>query len=135
MKIVKIRSEDVDSNPDSYNSNFHTELEAPGLPIPSETPQSFLRWLPLITRSQTIPPTSIQHIILTPPQTQLILDASQASLHTRELNRLYAEELADLKFAFESLSFPPDGFFLRLDECSPKDGVKGTHDVHEELCR
>lgn len=125
MKIVKIRSEDVDSNPDSYNSNFHTELEAPGLPIPSETPQSFLRWLPLITRSQAIPPTSIQHIILTPPQTQLILDASQASLHTRELNRLYAEELADLKSAFNSLSFPPEGFFLRLDECSPKDGVRG----------
>ena len=126
MKIVKIRSKDVDSDPDFYNSNFHTELEAPSLSIPSETPQSFLRWLSLVTRSQAIPPTSIQHIILTPPQTQLILDASQASLHTRELNRLYAEELADLKSAFGLLSYPPEGFFLRLDECSPKDGVKGT---------
>ncbi|KAH7419380.1 hypothetical protein BKA64DRAFT_650670 [Cadophora sp. MPI-SDFR-AT-0126] len=126
MKLVKIRSEDVDSDPDAYNSNFHTELEAPGLPIPSETPQSFSRWLPLITRSQAIPPTSIKHITLTPPQTQLILDASQASLHTRELNRLYAEELSDLTSAFHSLSYPPEGLFLRLDECSPKDGVKGT---------
>ncbi|KAK0128501.1 hypothetical protein ONS95_000473 [Cadophora gregata] len=126
MKLVKIRSDDVDSDPEAYNSNFHTELEAPGLPITSETPQSFLRWLPLIIRSQAIPPASIQHMTLTPPQTQLILDASQASLHTRELNRLYAEELATFKSAFETLSFPPEGFFLRLDECSPKDGVKGT---------
>ncbi|PVH89552.1 hypothetical protein DL98DRAFT_579343 [Cadophora sp. DSE1049] len=126
MKLVKIRSGDVDSDPDAYNSTFHTEVEAPGLPIPSETPQSFIRWLPLVIRSQAIPSTSIQHITLTPPQTQLILDASQASLHTREFNRIYAEELVDLTSAFESLSFPPEGFFLRLDECSPKDGVKGT---------
>ncbi|KAH6724274.1 hypothetical protein BKA61DRAFT_535769 [Leptodontidium sp. MPI-SDFR-AT-0119] len=126
MKLIKILSEQVDTNPDAYNSNFHTEIEAPGLSVPSEVPQSLLRWLPLIARSQAIPATSIQHITLTPPQTQLILDASQASLHTREPNRLYAEELADLQSAFDTLSFPPEGFFLRLDECSPKDGVKGT---------
>ncbi|KAH7342654.1 hypothetical protein BKA65DRAFT_552268 [Rhexocercosporidium sp. MPI-PUGE-AT-0058] len=125
MKLVKISSEHVDSSPGAYNSNFHTDIEAPNLPIPSESPQSFIRWLPLITRSQGMPTSSIQHITLTPPQTQLILDASQASLHTRELNRLLTEELSDLESAFTTLSFPPEGFFLRLDECSPKDGVRG----------
>ncbi|KAG4432829.1 hypothetical protein IFR05_011694 [Cadophora sp. M221] len=126
MKLVKISSEQVDVDPDAYNSKFHTDIEAPGLPVPSEVPQSFLRWLPLIARSQTIPTTSVQHITLTPQQTQLILDASQASLHTREPNRLFAEELADLESAFDTLSFPLKGFFLRIDECSPKDGVRGT---------
>ncbi|KAL2071930.1 hypothetical protein VTL71DRAFT_13165 [Oculimacula yallundae] len=128
MRLVTIPSSDVDLNPDSYNSNFHTLLDAPDLPVPDETPQAFSRWLPLIASSQNISSSTIQIITLTPPQTQLILDASSSSLHTREANRLYVEELADLSTSstFTSLVFPPEGLFLRLDECSPKDGVKGT---------
>src|SRR6187402_742143 len=78
MKFVKIDSQLVTLKEDNYNSNFHTELEAPGLPIPIETPQSFKRWLPLITRSQRI--SAIQTLTLTPPQSRLILSASQVSL-------------------------------------------------------
>ncbi|CZS99227.1 hypothetical protein WAI453_008297 [Rhynchosporium graminicola] len=128
MKLVQIPFKEVDLHPDFYNSNFHTSVEAPNLPIPTEKPQSFIRWLPLTASSQSIPWSSIQIITLTPAQSELILSASLASLHTREPNRLYTEELASLALSahFNSLDFPPEGLFLRLDECSAKDGVGGT---------
>lgn len=126
MKLVKIDSTLVAENEEDYNSNFHTYDEARGEPIPSEIPQSFKRWLPLIARSQNIPPERIQTIILTKAQAQLIIDASRSSLHTRELSRIYAEELEELASSFQSLIFPSEGLFLRLDACSPKDGVRGV---------
>ncbi|KAI9051365.1 hypothetical protein LZ554_004412 [Drepanopeziza brunnea f. sp. 'monogermtubi'] len=67
-------------------------------------------------------------ITLQPAEIDLILSASQASLHTKELNRIYGEELADLASSpsFAALTFPAAGLFLRLDEWSSKDGVRGT---------
>lgn len=100
MKLVKIDSALVAANEDNYNSNFHTEDEAPGDSIPTEVPQSFKRWLPLIARSQDIPQERIQTITLTNTQAQLIIDASRSSLHTREMSRIYAEELEELASSF-----------------------------------
>ncbi|KAE8446279.1 hypothetical protein EG329_012365 [Mollisiaceae sp. DMI_Dod_QoI] len=126
MKLVRISSALVSANEENYNSNFHTASEAPGLGVPSELPQSFARWLPLILRSRNIPLELIQTFILTTQDARLILDASKSSLHTREPNRIYAEELAELATSLQSLNFPPEGLFLRLDACSPKDGVLGV---------
>ncbi|CZR66002.1 uncharacterized protein PAC_15902 [Phialocephala subalpina] len=126
LKLVKIDSALVAANEENYNSNFHTEAEAPGEFIPTEVPQSFERWLPLIVRSQNIPLERVQTITLTNAQAQLIIDASRSSLHTRELSRIYAEELEELASLFQSLLFPAQGLFLRLDACSPKDGVRGV---------
>ncbi|CZT04202.1 uncharacterized protein RAG0_10744 [Rhynchosporium agropyri] len=107
MELVQIPFKEVDLHPDFYNSNFHTSVEAPNLPIPTEKPQSFIRWLLLTASSQSIPWSSIQIITLTPAQSELILSASLASLHTREPNRLYTEELASLALSahFTSLDF------------------------------
>jgi hypothetical protein len=127
MKIVKIDSKDVDEHPENYNSYFHTAIEAPDFPIPTEIPQYYTRWLPLISQSQLIPPQLIHTFALTPTQGRLLLSATQASIHTRELNRIYAEELSDTVIPIlSSLTFPPKGLFLRLDASSPKDGVGGT---------
>jgi len=95
MKIVKIDSKDVDEHPENYNSYFHTAIEAPDFSIPTEIPQHYTRWLPLISQSQLIPPQLIHTFALTPTQGRLLLSAAQASIHTRELNRIYAEELSD----------------------------------------
>ena len=126
MRLVKINSALVAANEEDYNSNFHAEAEAPGELLPSETPQSFKRWLPLIAEFQNISFERIQTINLTKTQTRFILEAAQSSLHTREPNRLYAEELAELALVFKALAFPSEGLFLRLDACSPKDGVRGV---------
>lgn len=126
MQLVILDSREVEVNEEKYNSNFHTEKEAPHLTIPSEIPQSLKRWLPLISKSQNIPETLIQTITLSASQGRLLLEAAQSSLHTREPNRLLSEELSDLENSFSSLIFPPEGLFLRLDACSPKDGVRGV---------
>ncbi|KUJ21581.1 uncharacterized protein LY89DRAFT_681045 [Mollisia scopiformis] len=125
MRLVKIDSALVAANEENYNSYFHTEAEAPGESIPSEVPQSFKRWLPLIAKSQNISLEQIQITNITSKQARFILEAAQSSLHTREPNRLYAEELAELALSFNTLNFTLKGLFLRLDACSAKDGVRG----------
>lgn len=127
MKLGKVDSKDVDEHPENYNSFFHTALEAPDLIIPTETPQHFSRWLPLISRSQRISPHLIQTITLTPTQGRLLISAAQASIHTRKINRLEAEEIFETVHpTFSTLTFPPQGLFLRFDASSPKDGERGT---------
>ncbi|RFU33716.1 hypothetical protein B7463_g2606, partial [Scytalidium lignicola] len=127
MKLVIIDSHLVDEEPDNYDSNFHSAEDAPGLGIPNEKASHFKRWLPLILRSQNIDPNKIQTICLSQSQGRLLLDAAQSSLHTRKLNGMYAEELADdIVPVFSKLIFPPEGLFLRLDSCSPKDGTGTT---------
>jgi hypothetical protein len=51
LKLIKIDAKDVENNPDNYNSHFHTAEEAPGFSVPTETPQKYSRWLPLIASS------------------------------------------------------------------------------------
>jgi hypothetical protein len=131
MKIVKIPAQEVRLHPEDYNSNFHRAHEAPGLLVPTEGPQSFSRWLPLIAKSQKINPSRIQTIVLTPLQGKLLFDASSSSIHTKTLNRQYKEELEEeIEPVFSGLVFPPEGLFIRLDACSPKDGKDGTRPLH-----
>jgi hypothetical protein len=133
MRLIKINHEDVD--PESgvtHNSNFHSEEEAKHLTIPTEGPTSFGHWLPLIAASQAIPSNLIQTITLTASQGRLLIAASQSSLHTREPNRMLEEELtSDIGPALKTLVFPPEGLFLRLDACSPKDGVDGRKPLRD----
>ncbi|RDL41702.1 uncharacterized protein BP5553_01681 [Venustampulla echinocandica] len=127
MKLVKVDSGVVGAEPERFNSSFHTEAEAPILLPPTEIPYSFERWLPLISRTQNIPSSSIQVITLSRSQGNLLLKASQSSLIRRETSRMYAEDLDDeIKPTLSSLIFPPGGLFLRFAACSPKDGVGGT---------
>lgn len=126
MRVTITSTADVEANPQDYNSSFHTALEAPGLVVPTEDPQTVSRWLPLIARSQGIAPSAIQIITLTRSQAALLHQASASTIHTGIINRVYAEELADeIHPAFSPLVFPPEGYFLRLDACSPKDGIGG----------
>ncbi|KAK4450595.1 hypothetical protein QBC34DRAFT_402918 [Podospora aff. communis PSN243] len=107
----------------NFNSNFHTIQEAPDLPIPSNAPTTFERWLPLIMRSRGLPKDALQVTSLTRAQVRVILDAASASVHTRRLNQAYAEDLyEEARPAFASLTFPPSGLFMRLSACSTKDG-------------
>jgi hypothetical protein len=127
MKIVKISAQEVSLHPEDYNSNFHKAHEAPALLVPTEGPQSISRWLPLIAKSQNINPPRIQTIVLTPIQGKLLFDASSRSIHTKTLNRQYKEELEEeIEPVFSRLVFPPEGLFMRLNACSPKDGKDGT---------
>jgi hypothetical protein len=125
-----------------FNTSFHPASSAPDLTRPSDKPYAFKHWLPLIlrTREQTNPSSStrqqqqtesgrccppIQTVRLTRAQAKLLLAATEASLPAGHLNRLYREDLADelVAPALTRLTFPPEGLFLRLDECSPKDGA------------
>ncbi|TFA98180.1 hypothetical protein CCMA1212_010029 [Trichoderma ghanense] len=106
------------------NTSLHTAAEAPRDPIPSNKPFSFDKWLPLILRSREIPASALQVVVLRRPQIELLAKAAAASIHTRELNRAYAEDLEEqVHPAFQALTFPPEGLFMRLGACPPKDGA------------
>lgn len=126
MRLVKIDSKDVEENPGNYNSCLHTEAEAPDLPIPSELPRHYSRWLTLISKSQSIPLEPIQTITLAPTQGRLTISVAQSSLHTRERNRVYAEDLGRLRDRIRTLyaHFPGARTILASRSLLGKDGVK-----------
>ncbi|KAK1830467.1 hypothetical protein QBC39DRAFT_354046 [Podospora conica] len=128
LRIVdyeRVKADWESGAPTEFNSNFHTAAEAPDLPIPSNTPTSFARWLPLVMRSRGIQDDALQVVSLTGIQVRLLLQAAGASVHTRVLNRACAEDLQEeVAPAFGSLAFPPQGLFMRLAACSTKDGAQ-----------
>ncbi|KAH6606919.1 hypothetical protein Trco_006072 [Trichoderma cornu-damae] len=109
----------------NFNSSFHTAGEAPYLPIPTNEPYNYEIWLPLILKSRGISPSALQVVSLSRAQIKVLVDAAGASIHTRRLNRSYAEDLQDEVYpAFQRLVFPREGLFMRLGACSPKDGAQ-----------
>ncbi|KAI1734100.1 hypothetical protein F4680DRAFT_439442 [Xylaria scruposa] len=111
-----------------FNTSFHTEREAPDLPTrPSEKPYSFKRWLPLILRSRGLAPSDAQIITLSLAQARLLLRVADASIPSGTINRIYREEIdEEIVPTFKSLTFPPEGLFMRFEACSAKDGVQDT---------
>lgn len=131
MKLIQIDKDDIQSdqartrpNVGKCNTAFHTADEAPGHGIPSERPYSFRRWLPLILNSCRVPAGHLQNVVLTPTQGQFLLEVARGSIQRRCINRMYREEVMEiLGPAFNSLVFPPEGLYMRLDACSAKDGA------------
>lgn len=133
VKFVKIPyttvKNDIDTNtrPRYFNTAFHTEEEAPGFERPSETPYSFKRWLPVILKSRKHPSSALQVVRLTVSQTRLLVQTCDASIPKGAINLLLAEDVEDvIEPAFLGLVFPAEGLFMRLDACSPKDGVQAV---------
>ncbi|RWA11420.1 hypothetical protein EKO27_g3675 [Xylaria grammica] len=120
------RAHGVDRATARFNTSFHTEREAPDLPPrPSEKPYSFKRWLPLILRSRGLTPSDAQVVAFSRAQARLLLQVADASIPSGAINRIYREDInQEIAPALESLAFPPEGLFMRLDACSAKDGVQ-----------
>ncbi|KAI0879007.1 hypothetical protein GGS24DRAFT_515186 [Hypoxylon argillaceum] len=114
-----------------FNTSFHTEREAPDLPTrPSEKPYSFKRWLPLILRSRGLAASDTQVVAFSRSQARLLLQVTEASILSGSINRIYREDIdEEIAPAFEVLTFPPEGLFMRLDACSAKDGVQGVQKI------
>lgn len=129
MKLVKIdygsvTDDSKDGRATRFNTCFHPVDQVPAnLPKPSEAPYAFARWLPLIIKTRNIDPSAVQTVRLSRSQARLLVEASATSIITRELNRALEEDLReDVIPAFSSLQFSPEGLFMRLTGCSPKDG-------------
>lgn len=104
-------------------------------PSPTSTPAP-TPTTPAEAASVPVPVPPVQTIPLTRTQTALLHATAEASLPRLEVNRLYREDLAEEIYPLleSGLIFPPEGLFLRLDACSPKDGVgpvalRGVGDV------
>ncbi|KAL7934936.1 hypothetical protein V8C35DRAFT_300231 [Trichoderma chlorosporum] len=137
LKVVDYQEvlQDMDKGiPLCFNTNFHTAAEAPDLPIPSNKPYNYEIWLPLVLKSRGIPLSELQVVSLSRPRIKLLVEAAAASIHTRVLNRSYAEDLEDDVYpAFQGLTFPSEGLWMRFGACSPKDGAQlnpGQRSIH-----
>ncbi|KAK4199502.1 hypothetical protein QBC40DRAFT_281794 [Triangularia verruculosa] len=135
MKLTEINYREVERalktpNQTEFNTSFHSAEEAPDLTRPSEAPVSFKRWLPVILslRNTTSSAPPVQTITLSKSQARLLLKTAEGSIQTGTLNRMYAEDIAEeiTPLLQSQLVFPPEGLFLRLAACSPKDGAHLT---------
>ncbi|KAB5576070.1 hypothetical protein GE09DRAFT_614287 [Coniochaeta sp. 2T2.1] len=147
LKLVTVdydKVKDAIAKPDQreFNTSFHSLEEAPDLTRPSEAPYAFNRWLPLILSTRSVTSPSVQTITLSRPEARLLLNTAEGSLQTKTVNRMFAEDLEDeIKPLLRGLTVPPEGLFLRLDACSPKDGAHlvpgkiALHTVDEVILR
>ena len=122
-----IANESARTRCESFNTSFHSATEAPGLQPVSEAPYSVRRWLPLICKTRNLYESQIQQVVLSPSQLRLLIRTAQGSIPVQRLNRMYEDDI-EVEIAptlTKHLSFPPEGLFLRLDACSPKDGNGG----------
>ncbi|KAH8195205.1 hypothetical protein TruAng_010623 [Truncatella angustata] len=112
-------------HPTEFNTSFHTAEEAPHYERPSEEPYSFKRWLALILQSRGLRLESMQTIPFSRREARLLLDAAEASIQTRTVNRMFREDIdEEIIPKFSSLKFPKEGLFMRLNACSAKDGAR-----------
>ncbi|KAF4455676.1 hypothetical protein F53441_2076 [Fusarium austroafricanum] len=144
MHLTQINYSEVELDcqnmpPTKFNTCFHSVEEIPvqkrdqHLSRPSEAPYSFKRWLPLILKTRNLGQDEAQIVKLTPAQARLLVEASGSSIITGELNRAYQEDIGEEIIPHLPLKFPPEGLFMRLDHCSPKDGrqtVPGRLSLH-----
>lgn len=148
LKLVKIDFEQVsadclDESSFKFNTAFHDiDPVTKYAKSPLEAPYSFGRWLPTILKTRNLDPSVVQVVQLPQAQARLFLTASATSIITGELNRAFEEDLREEFFpSFSSLTYPPEGLFMRLDGCSPKDGrqrrpgVSSLHCVEDIVLR
>lgn len=134
MKLTQIDIDSVHKDCDhgqttKFNTCFHSAESLPqGIEAPSEAPYAFRRRLPLILESRGLNSSAAQIIHLSRHQAQVIVDSSASSILAGQLNRAAEEDLQDEVFpTFRSLIYPPEGLFMRLDGCSPKDATCRLH--------
>ncbi|KAI1771514.1 hypothetical protein F4818DRAFT_206033 [Hypoxylon cercidicola] len=135
MKFIRVIYQEVLEDIDSrsrqpsyghrFNTSFHPESDEPNTPIPTELPYSFKRWLPLVMRSRGLLPSDSQAIAFPRPKALLLLSVANSSIPAGYVNRIYREEVEEeIVPILQRLEFPPGGLFMRLEACSPKDGVQ-----------
>ncbi|KAK3309761.1 uncharacterized protein B0T15DRAFT_516430 [Chaetomium strumarium] len=144
MKLVKLNTaliaaalqqHEETGTPVSFNTLFHPESSAPELTRPSEKPYFFKHWLPLIlhTRERTISLTHTTNANATLPRNPNHPPHQSPNQTPHGRNRslppggapqpIIPREPHDELAPVLAPTFPAEGLFLRLDECSPNDGA------------
>ncbi|GJD02215.1 hypothetical protein ColKHC_11040 [Colletotrichum higginsianum] len=134
VDFAAVEADAYDGRPTRVNTCFHSENEAPDKKPTSDAPYAYKRWLHLILASRNLAPDVVQKVTLSHSQARLIRNACNASIQIGRVNLTMAEDLNDeIVPALSALRFPPEGLFVRLDACSPKDGahkVPGKMSLH-----
>lgn len=125
--------------PKHYNTSSHPQSALPpghNLGRPSETPNHFGRWLKLILETRSIPKKDVQIVNLTRWEVQLLVDAAAVSTITKTLGWPYKEIIFDMfGHAFARTTYPAIGRFIRLNACSPEDGVRAARRRPEDRAK
>lgn len=133
LNRVKQDCHDNGVNTKHFNTSFHPIEDIPSshpecfdlTQVPSEKPYRFGRWVDLIARQHNLEKNSFWVIRLTRPQAKHLLDAMSVSIVTRELSHVHKDHFKKwLNPSLSVISFGKDGIFVRLNDCSPEDGVQ-----------
>jgi hypothetical protein len=133
MNIVRVGADHVRANSHLYNSGPHppdtllTSIPALGLQrAPSTSTTYFCHWLPLILKSQAIDRRRPRIVDLSPAYARLLIDAGDSGRIVGRIPHTHREDLLELgtfDHLFDAAPVPQYGYFMRLNACSPKDGV------------
>jgi D123 len=133
MNIVKIKQKHVLQNPHLYNSASHppnallTTLPSIGIQVtPERSSIRYSFWHPFILDTQHIDRKNIRIVDLTSTYARLLIGASESGILRGRKPESYKIDLPDRGFfdqLFRTPSRTPQGYFLRFDTTSAKDGV------------
>ncbi|KAK2008702.1 hypothetical protein LZ32DRAFT_539419 [Colletotrichum eremochloae] len=125
ISFAAVKADADNGKSTEFNTCFHTEAEAPDKKTTSNAPYDYGRWLHLILASRKLSPGLLQKVTLTHSQARLLYNACNASIQINRVNLMMVEDLnEEIVPALSALCFPPEGLFVRLNACSPKDGVQ-----------
>ena len=131
IKIHDILPSEVLENPNKYNSSLHAASELSIVKKhPVFEPTCYGPWMKTIAESAGYNWQNVHTLVLTNTFAKTLIRASDSALLT---GRVPASELEDLLDQFplnENVIPPEQGWFIRLDFLSPKDGIGGTNPVY-----
>ena len=126
IRIVDIPPSEVGNAPEKFNSAFHDPAEVPTSEerAPFE-PTYYGAWLPLIIRTAGRVIGEVCVLDINNHLAGVLLNASKAAIVTGRIPGSELEELTDHFQGSIPSSCPEEGWFLRLEGVSAKDGVDG----------
>ncbi|MCJ1386995.1 hypothetical protein MMC17_010124 [Xylographa soralifera] len=131
IRIIDVPPSEVGNAPDRFNSAFHKPTE---IPVAEERatlePTYYGPWLPLITSTAGRGIQDVDVLDINSHCASVLLDASKAAIVTGRVPDSELEELTDHFQKLVQSTCPEEGWFLRLEGASPKDGIGGMRPKH-----
>jgi len=131
VELQIIALEEVETYPEHFNSSAHSEQEVSHIRVPSLSPTFFAHWVALAQRSQDAH-IAFQICPVSDKDARALIRISTSAIMIGHLNASDREDLKEtsLHKSLEKalVSFTDNQVakvFVRLDYCSPKDGVHG----------
>ncbi|MCJ1395825.1 hypothetical protein MMC18_008711 [Xylographa bjoerkii] len=131
IRIIDVPPVEVENAPEKFNSAFHEPAEVPaGEERASFESTYYGPWLPLIATTAGRDIHDVVVLDINNHYANVLVYASKSAIVTGRILGSELEELTDYLQKLVPTTCPEEGWFLRLEGVSPKDGVGGMRPKH-----